>query len=93
MGAAFQGMHTLGAQAYDAVHNFFYVKSGTGSADGTPPPQRGVTVPITVQSIIDGKLVAESSVNHFLSGLDRSPSTANSTDMRLAPSYAGFGYQ
>ena len=42
---------------------------------GAPPTAGGTTVPITVNMHLDGQVVAQSTIKHFLGGLDSSPST------------------
>jgi hypothetical protein len=69
------------------------VKAGTdllfhGSA--APMMSQGVTVPITVNSILDGRVVAQSTADHFLNGFGQSPSSGNNLDLRAVPYYPGF---
>jgi hypothetical protein len=61
-----------------------------GVLDATPPASSGTSVPITVQSIIDGRVVAESTANHFLNGMGSAPSTGNDYDLRSSPLMPGY---
>jgi hypothetical protein len=72
------------------------VKSGvswfTGSS-AAPRAGQQQTIVIDHATHLDGNMLAKSVTEYQIDGMAKAPSTSNSVDLRLSPSYAGFGYQ
>jgi hypothetical protein len=65
------------------------LKSFASQAWAGPATQQAAPTTIIVQSVLDGRVVAESTVNHFISGAGN-PSSGNDFDYRSTPYSPGF---
>jgi len=93
MGHAFQGMHEVFSRAYDSIAGATGVLSslhGIFGSGSSMPPQRQASVPITVNMNVDGRLMAQTTVEHFLNGMGQPSASSNYLDGRVVPSFPGY---